>query len=280
MDDVLIQQIAILGAGAMGEIIVDSLLAHSLITNVCIRTTNLSKESAQRMRDGYGVRALAVATDAEANQHAVAGAGLVIVAVEPHRVVAVLREIEGVLRPGATVVSLAAGVTTAVIERYVPPGVHVVRVNPNTPARIGQGVVGIAAGESADQTSIALVRRVFAPMGATVDIAETRMDLLSAISGSGPAYMFYVVEQLTNAAVALGFPHDEAVRLVNATFSGSGALLRSADLRPEQLRRQVTSAGGITEKAIEVLAAANLARTFEEAIQAAVRHAQALATGA
>lgn len=272
---------AILGAGSMGGAVLSGLLRPDVVVEGGVRVTNRSAEKAAALR-GEGVTSLATSEQPDANVRAVAGARLVLVGVKPHLVVDLLREVGPALDEGAIVVSLAAGVTTATMEAVLPGHVRVVRSMPNTPSVVGLGVTGLAAGARASDEDLELARSLFAVVGEVVVLPEDRIDALSTISGSGPAYVFFLVEQLQRTAVGLGFTPAEAATMVQGTFRGAAELLAASDVgpaaeAPAELRRRVTSPGGTTERAIAELEAADLAATFDRATAAALARAREIA---
>jgi pyrroline-5-carboxylate reductase len=188
-----------------------------------------------------------------------------------------LREIADSLEPGTVIVSVAAGVTIATFESLLPDTVSVVRSMPNTPAIVGKAVTGISPGTRTDPDDLALVRALFETVGEVVEVPESQLDALSTISGSGPAYVFYLIEALTEAAVGKGFTPEQARQLVNGTFLGASELLVSSGEEPAELRRRVTSPGGTTERAISVLGQADLGALFARATDAALARARELA---
>ncbi len=159
-------------------------------------------------------------------------------------------------------VSVAVGTTTASMESRVPAGVRVVRALPNTPIGVGHGVTGVSAGASADADAVALASSVFTASGQVIEVPETQLDALSAVSGSGPAYVFLLVEEWQRAAEALGFTPEQAATMVQGTFRGAVELLDRSDREPADLRRAVTSPKGTTERAVAVLQDADLADTL------------------
>ena len=268
--------IAIIGAGAMGGAILQGLLAPGVTVEGGIRVTNRTEAKAALVR-APGVESFAIENTPDANVRAVTGAGVVLIGVKPAMVVDTLAGIADALEPGALVISVAAGVTTATMESAVAGAV--LRAMPNTPAIVGKAVTGLAPGSRATSDEVALGRAVFETVGTVVEVTEDRIDALSTISGSGPAYVFYLVEELTKAAIARGFTPDEAHDLVMGTFVGSVELLAASDRTPEELRRQVTSPNGTTERAIAELQKADLAGLFERATASALARAKEMAAG-
>ena len=164
-------------------------------------------------------------------------------------------------------------------EELLPVSVAVVRSMPNTPAIVGKAVTGVSAGTRSSSEQVALVRELFETVGTVVEVPESQLDALSTISGSGPAYVFYLIEQLTAAAISKGFTPEQAAELVEGTFIGAAALLDASDATPEQLRIQVTSPKGTTERAVAVLQDADLESVFDRATDAALARARELAAG-
>lgn len=268
--------LAILGAGSMGGAIAQGVAASPLAGEVVV--TNRSRAKAELLTDP-GIRSLALEDDAAANADAAASADVVLIGVKPGMVPDLLAEIGPHLRPGTIVVSLAAGVTIATFERVLGPEAIVVRSMPNTPAVVGKAVTGLAAGSLADERVMGVVRAVFETVGAVVEVAEEQIDALSTISGSGPAYVFLLIEKLTEAALGKGFDSATARLMAEQTFIGAAALLDATGEDPAELRRRVTSPKGTTERAVAVLQDAHLERVFAEATDAALARAKELAAG-
>ncbi|MES2170806.1 MAG: pyrroline-5-carboxylate reductase [Actinomycetota bacterium] len=265
--------IAILGAGSMGGAILSGLLGPD-VDVAGIRVTNRTEAKAAPLRSG-ATESWATEVDPDANRKAVRGAGIVIIGVKPGMVPDLLREIAPALEPSAIVVSVAAAVTTATMEAIIP-GV-VVRAMPNTPSVIGRGVTGISAGSRS--TDLGMVRELFETVGTVLEIPESQIDALSTISGSGPAYVFYLIEQLTRTAIGMGFTPAQASTMVDGTFVGASELLVASGVAPGELRRRVTSPHGTTERAIAELEKADLSALFDRATASALARAKELAAG-
>jgi len=260
----------------MGGAILQGLLGPDVEVSGGIRVTNRSVEKADALASDR-VISLATATDPDANRRAVAGARIVLIGVKPVMVPDLLREIAGSLEPDALVVSVAAGVTIETMEALVAN--PVLRSMPNTPSLVGKGVTGLAAGTRSSADDFALVRSLFETVGEVVDVPESSIDALSTISGSGPAYVFFLIEQLTLTATRLGFTPEQAATMVEGTFVGAAELLAQSDVGPAELRRRVTSPKGTTERAIAVLNESDLASIFDAATAAALARAKELAAG-
>lgn len=272
--------IAFLGAGSMARAVLSGLLKPGVEIEGGIRATNRSAARAAELSDLPGVTSSSTETDAAANRAAVAGAGLVVVAVKPAMVPDLLREIADSLEPDTVVVSVAAGVTVATFESLLPEHVAVIRSMPNTPAVVGRAVTGVSAGTRSSDDDLALAVSMFGTVGDVLVVPESQLDALSTISGSGPAYVFFLIEQLTATAIDKGFTREQAALMVQGTFRGASELLAASDDDPAELRRRVTSPKGTTERAVAVLEEANLKQVFDRATDAALARARELAAGA
>jgi len=270
-------RVAILGLGSMGLAILQGLRSSDSSLDVSVSVTNTSAEKAAQWDAASDVTAFATASTPDANVRAVAGAEIVVVAVKPWQVVELLREIAPVLEPGTILVSIAAGITTSAMEAVLPEYVSVSRAMPNTPSLVRRGVTGLCAGSRASSADVAQLYRLFAAVGDVVLVNEDQMDALGALSGSGPAYIFYLIEQLIASAETAGFLTSDARTLVLGTVAGAAELLQHSAESPAELRRQVTSPNGTTERAIAVLEEADIRAIFDRAMDAAIRRSREIA---
>ncbi len=271
--------LAFLGAGSMGGAILRGVIASGIRIDGGITATNRTAEKAEAFSDLDGVTSIALAEQPEGNAEAAAGARIVLVGVKPAMVPDLLREIAPHLAPDAIVVSVAAGVTLQTFADVLGAAARVIRSMPNTPSTVRKGVTGLAAGAATTAEDLALVRRLFETVGAVVEVPESQIDALSTISGSGPAYVYLLIEEFTKAAVGMGFTDADARLMVEQTFIGATALLDASGEDPVELRRRVTSPKGTTERAVAVLQDAHLDRTFADAAAAALARAKELAAG-
>jgi pyrroline-5-carboxylate reductase len=265
--------VAILGSGSMGTAILSGMVRHG-IKKENIKVTTRKVESADALAKKFGVTAYATGYQPNANSLAVEGAQIVLLAIKPANVIEVLEQIKAVISEDALVISVAAGVTTATIESYLPASVSVIRAMPNTPALIQQGLTGISVGSRANAEQLAVAVELFDAVGKTVVLPEDQIDALSTISGSGPAYVFYFMEEFINASKAMGFSQEDAYLLVTQTFLGASELIAQTQGDPAELRRQVTSPNGTTMKAIAVLEEGTLQELFLKATTAALVRAK------
>ena len=268
-------QIAILGTGSMGKAILSGLLAAGTSPD-SIRVSTKSQASADAIATSYKVQAAALESDAIANSSTAKDADLVILAVKPNMILETLREVAASLKPNCLVVSVAAGITTGAMEEHLAGNAAVVRAMPNTPSVVGLGVTGISKGSNVTEEHLDLAVKLFSSVGKVLVVDESKIDALSTISGSGPAYVFYFAEKLIAAAKSLGFSDSEASMMVKETFLGSATLLATSSNSPEELRKQVTSPNGTTMQATGRFDAADLEKVFIEATEAALTRAKEL----
>jgi len=264
-------QTAILGAGVMGETLLSGLVrAGRRVDHLLVGEKRADR--ARELEERYGV---AVVGNAEAARKA----DTLALVVKPQDMADLLDEIAGELRPGQLVVSLAAGITTAFIESRVPEGVAVVRVMPNTPALVDEGMAAIAPGSHCDDAHLAIAEELLGSTGLVLRVPEKQMDAVTAISGTGPAYVFFVVESMIEAGVHLGLPRATATELVVQTLVGSAKMLRETGTHPVVLREQVTSPGGTTAAALRELEVHKVRAAFLAAMEAARNRSAQLAEG-
>ncbi len=264
-------QTAILGAGVMGETLLSGLVrAGRRVDRLLVGEKR--PERARELEERYGVSVVS-------NVEAARKAETVVLVVKPQDMGDLLDEVAGELRPGQLVVSLAAGITTAFIESRVPDEVAVVRVMPNTPALVDEGMAAISAGSHCADRHLAEVESLMSSVGKVLRIPERQQDAVTAISGSGPAYIFFVVESMIEAGVHLGLPRSTATELVIQTLVGSATMLRETGTHPTVLREQVTSPAGTTAAALRELEIHKVRAAFLAAMEAARDRSRALAEG-
>jgi len=260
--------VAILGAGSLGEIFARGLLRAgwspadlTLVTRRAERASNLQKDT-----EISTITSLAGGAE---------GKDVVIISVKPNDVSTVLSEIRGCLTPDQVVVCLAAGVELATLEAALPDQ-PIIRAMPNTPAAVDLGITALSAGISASQDHIARARVVLGAVGETIELSEDLLDAVTAVSGTGPAYVFLLAEALIEAAIREGLPHHAAEKLVHQTIRGSGELLFQSDKSAFRLRGQVTSPGGTTAAAMHVLEDGGFRTLMENAVQSAANRSREL----
>jgi len=256
--------LAIIGGGNMGSAILSGIHKNF---NVCV--CEKDKSRADFLKRKFHVKTAEL-------KNSLQQVKTILLAVKPQDFEEILKEIRPQFK-NQLIISIAAGITTPYIEKRLGRKIRVVRVMPNFPAQIGQGMAGICKGKFATHVDLALTRRIFNSIGTSVIIDEKWMDAVTAISGSGPAYVFLFVECFEKAARSLGFKKDMAKQLVRQTLKGSLALLESQNVDAAELRARVTSKGGTTQAATDVFMKHHIEKIFEEALKAAVRRAKELA---
>jgi pyrroline-5-carboxylate reductase len=261
-----------LGVGVLGETVLSGLLRAGWHPDQIV-ASHRRPERRQELTVRYGIQMLE-------NTKAVVDAETVILVVKPQDMSDLLAEISPAIKPGALVVSLAAGVDTAFIESHLPEGVAVVRVMPNTPAQVDEGMAAISPGSHSTQDHLDRVTEILSATGRVITVPERYQDAVTAISGTGPAYLFFVVEAMIEAGVHLGLPRSTATELVVQTMLGSAKLLRETGEHPTVLRERVTSPGGTTTAAIRQLEDHKVRAAFLVAMEAARDRSRELAAAA
>jgi len=269
-------KICFLGTGSMGSAVLEGLIKYGHQTKLISATTR-SEESAAALR-AKGISALSLESSLDANELLSADADVVVLGVKPYQIADVLSEIREELPKEAVVISMAAGIELATMAGKLPEHKNLIRSMPNTPALVGLGVTGLAAADGAAAEAIDIAQWLFEAVGEVVQVEEDQVNALSAISGSGPAWMYLIVEKWEQVAIANGFSPEQAATLVRGTLAGSAGLLASSGEEPAELRRKVTSPGGTTERIIATLEGGELDKLFGEALQAAVARAKEIAS--
>lgn len=253
--------VAVLGAGVMGETLLSGLIrAGRRVDDLLIAEKR--PDRAAELQQRYGVEVLTPKV-------AAGRADTLLLVVKPQDMDSLLDTVAAEIQPGALVISLAAGVTTAYLEARLPVGTSVVRVMPNTPALVDQGMAALSPGAHCSEDQLAHAEELLQAVGKTVRVAEHLQDAVTAISGSGPAYIFFVVEAMIEAGVHLGLPRTLATELVVQTAFGASAMLKETREHPTVLREQVTSPGGTTASALRELEVHGVRAAFLAAMQAA-----------
>jgi pyrroline-5-carboxylate reductase len=265
------RKVAILGGGKIGESLLAGLLSAAWRKPDEVVVTGRREERLRELAERHGV------ATTMANEDAVEGARLVVVAVKPQDLGGLLTEIGERLVPEQTVLSVAAAIPTAAIERHLRANVPVVRAMPNAPATVHEGIAGICAGAYAQEEHLALAEEALTHLGAVVRVAEPYMDAVTAVSGSGPAYFALLAEAMIEAGILLGLARETSTQLVVQTMLGTAKLLRDEKVHPVELREAVTSPGGTTIQAIRELEQAGVRAAFLNAIQAAMERSRELA---
>jgi pyrroline-5-carboxylate reductase len=261
-------RIAVIGGGIMGEAIMRALLRREPCPQIVVAEKR-AERAAQLVSD-LGV------TVADARD-AVVGADVVILAVKPQDIRAVLDDIGADIAAGTLVLSIAAGIPTSVITQQVSAGVNVVRAMPNTPARIDMGVTGISAAPGCTPKGRDLARDLLGSIGTVVEVPEELQDSVTAVSGSGPAYLFLLAESMLASAIELGLDPQMADLMVRQTLLGAAQLLATSSESPDVLRQNVTSPNGTTAAALTTMHEHGVSAGIEAGMAAARARSRALA---
>ncbi|GGJ85229.1 pyrroline-5-carboxylate reductase [Pilimelia anulata] len=264
--------IAVIGTGKIGELMLSGLLRAGWPAEKLLATARRA-ERAAAITQRYGIET----TD---NAGAVARADVLVIAVKPQDAAALLTEIAPALPPAKLVVSMCAGLPTAWFAGRLPAGTPIVRVMTNTPALVDEAMTAISAGEHATGAHLALAEELFRPLGRTIRVPESQQDAVTALSGSGPAYFYLLVEAMIDAGILLGLPRQVARDLIVQTAIGSSVMLRDSGDHPVALREAVTSPAGTTIAAIRELEKHGVRAALLAALEAARDRARELAARA
>jgi len=262
-------KLAVLGAGNMGAALLGGILKAGVFTPKQVTATVRSAERAAALRKQYGIKATAGGNRAAAQQ-----ADVIVLAVKPGTVPKVVEEISPVLRPNQVLLSLAAAVPLALIERRLAVPLPVFRAMPNIPVVVEEGAIALCSNAQATPQQWTLIERMFRSVGVVCQVEEDLMDAVTALSGSGPAYVYMVIEALTAGGVKMGLSRQIALKLAEQTVLGAAKHVRQSGLHPAILRDEVITPGGTTIVAIHELERNGLRATLISAIETATKHAK------
>lgn len=263
------RKLGFIGAGNMGEALLKGLLARGSARAQDVRVSARRPERVQELVKGYGVQG-------GSNVEVARGSDVLVLAVKPQILDQVLREISPAVTRDQLVVSVAAGVPIAAIERRLHPPMRIVRAMPNTPATVGAGATAIALGENATEADLSVARTIFDSVGLTVVLEESQLDAVTGLSGSGPAYLFLIIEALADAGVKVGLSRRASLQLAAQTVLGSAKLLIESGQHPGLLKDGVTSPGGTAIAGLHTLEAGGLRNVLMNAVEAATRRSREL----
>lgn len=265
-------KVALLGAGKMGGILLQAFLKNNLFRPENIRATVQHAERAKNLAGNWGV---SVSTD---NLAAARNSDLILLGVKPQTVPEVLAEIRPVLTAKKTILSFAASVTTGAIEKAAGVDLAVIRAMPNTPSLLGCGAIALCRGKFATDEQLAVAEQVFASVGRTVTVDEKHMDAVTALSASGPAYIYIILESLAEGGVKVGLPRDIATLLAAQTALGAASMVLETGSHPALLKDAVTTPAGCTVDGILELEEGGLRVTLIKAVMRAAQRAKELAS--
>jgi pyrroline-5-carboxylate reductase len=265
-----VKKLALIGCGKLGEGLLSGMLGSQLIPVERVEATVAEEERVAFLTEKYGVQAH------RNNIQAVKGADLVLIVLKPQQVKGVLREIKKALSKNAVIISAAASVTTALIERELGHPARVVRAMPNTPCLIRHGMTALAAGAHATPEDVALAREIFSAMGRTVVVEEKHMDAITGLSASGPAYVYLIIESLAEGGVKLGLPRELSTELSAQTLLGASSMVLQTGEHPAKLKDIVTTPAGCTIDGLLELEEGGLRVTLIKAVVRAAQRAKQL----
>jgi pyrroline-5-carboxylate reductase len=264
------KRLAILGAGKLGETLLKGLLEAGVIDVNDVVVTAGHQKRLDQLGERFGVAGTL------SNSDAAQGADIILLAVKPQTVPKVIGEIGAALRPSQLLISVAASVSTAFIEKHTATGVPVIRAMPNTPCLLKQGMTGIAPGSNAGPDHLALAKFIFDSVGRTIIADEKHMDAITGLSASGPAYIYIIIESLAEAGVKVGLPRDMATELAAQTVIGAGQMVIQTAEHPAKLKDTVTTPAGCTIDGILELEEGGLRVTLIKAVVKATQRAKEL----
>jgi pyrroline-5-carboxylate reductase len=264
------KKLAVIGAGKLGETLIKGLLEAGVIDVANVVVTAGHQRRLDQLRERFGVGGTL------SNRMAAESADVIILSVKPQTVPAVVSEMTDALGPGQLLISVAASVSSAFIEKHLAAPVAVVRAMPNTPCLLNKGMTGIAAGKNASPEQVGLARFIFDSVGRTVVVDEKHMDAITGLSASGPAFIYIVIESLAEAGVKVGLPRDIATELAAQTVVGAGSMVLETAEHPAKLKDSVTTPAGCTIDGILELEEGGLRVTLIKAVVRATQRAKEL----
>jgi len=264
------EKIGFIGAGNMAEALARGLLSTGKYSPASIIASDVREERRNLFAEQLQVQATA------SNLEVVRQCRLIILAVKPNQMEAVLKEVAAAFEPKHLIISIAAGISTHYIESFLKEEVPVIRVMPNTPILVGAGMTAISAGRWARPENLAATREIFESASRVIVVEESLIDAITALSGSGPAYFFYLVEAMKEAGVTLGLTGDDADLCARQTAFGAGKMLIESEEPVETMRKKVTSPGGTTEAAISKMEEGSLKEIIIRAVKAAAERSRGI----
>lgn len=261
----MIKKISFIGAGAMAEAIIAGILQQQILTKEQVFVTNKSDEQRLKiLKDTYNIQCL---TNKE---KVVQGADIIVLSMKPQDVEIAIADIKSYISPDQLIVSVVAGVSTERINELLEQDIQIIRVMPNTSASVGESATALSLGTYANAEHLEKAEMLFKTIGQTVVVDEKDMHIVTAISGSGPAYIYYLVEAMELAAIDAGCDEETANKLIVQMIKGASRMLETSEKPAEQLRKEITSPEGTTEAGLKELASHN----FQEAVQSCVEKAR------
>ncbi|MDA8211077.1 MAG: pyrroline-5-carboxylate reductase [Clostridia bacterium] len=267
------KSIGFIGAGAMAGALLSGLVKAKLVNPENLFASDIHKEQLERLASKLGINTCS------ANKELVGKVDIVLLAVKPQVMAEVLEEIRTVAKPDQLFISIAAGITITFLETFLASPVPVVRVMPNTPSLVGEGAAAIALGGHATQEHEGLATAIFGAVGKAVTVKENLLDSVTGLSGSGPAYVYIMLEALSDAGVRVGLPRDIATTLAAQTVLGAAKMVLETGEHPGKLKDMVTTPGGTTIAGLHALEEGGLRAALINGVMAAARRAQEMSSG-
>lgn len=267
------KRVVFIGCGNMGSALISGILESGLISKDKVSVTDIRPKRLEYIREKEGV------FTTEDNREAVEKSDVIVLAVKPQVIGRVLSEIKDVVTGDKVIISIAAGITTRFIEKALGKEVSVVRVMPNTPALVKTGASGLSPGKYAGEQEEAIAEQMMRRVGIVVKVPEEMLDAVTALSGSGPAYIFYIIESLIEAGMEMGLSEDDVRKLVGQTVLGAVRMVMDTGESPQVLRARVTSPGGTTEAALKYLEEKGFQKILITAVKEAAIRSKELSTG-
>ncbi len=264
------ERVAIIGAGNMGYALTSGLLKSGILERVNLSISDPDEDRLKLVSENFGAR-----TTGD-NRECLQGADVIILAVKPSVIPSLLDEVGGTIRTSQLVISIAAGVKTSALEAKLPEGTPVIRVMPNTPALVMSGICAICRGKFADEKHLVIARELFSSVGDVVTVAEKDMDAVTGLSGSGPAYIYILIEALADGGVRMGLQRDVALNLAAATVLGGAKMVLELEEHPAVLKDRVVSPGGTTAAGLSVLERRGFRSAIIDAVEAATLRSKEL----
>lgn len=263
-------KLAVIGVGSMGSAIVRGVINADIVKPKNITASDIDSTKLTVLSEHLNINTTT------SNEEAVEGANVILFALKPHFLISALDGLRNKIKPGTLIISIAAGVTIKTIEGFLGSGTPIIRAMPNTPCQVGAGAIGFARNNASQDKDAQLANTLFNALGLSIEVPEDLLDAVTGLSGSGPAYVFVMIEAMTDAGVRVGLPRHAALKLAAQTVFGSAKMLLDTNGHPACLKDAVTSPGGTTIAGIDKLESAGFRSAIIEAVKAATERSKEL----
>ncbi len=265
-----LRTLGIIGVGNMGTALLNGILSSNILKPEQTFIYDINEDVLQNRKKEFNVE------KARSNEDLVKNSKYILIAVKPQVIGGVLKEIGAVLKEDKTIISIAAGISIAYIEDHIKKNLGIIRVMPNTPALVGEGASALASNENVSKDELEFVKKLLGSVGLVVELEEKHIDAVTGLSGSGPAYIFIIIEALADGGVKMGLPRDVSLKLAAQTILGSAKMFLETNKHPGVLKDMVTSPGGTTITALHELEKGKLRSTLISAVEAATLKSKSL----